>query len=347
MRLKKLGNTGLLVSEICLGTMTFGSGEGVWRAIGRLDQPAVDNIVRTAFDHGVNFVDTADVYHGGRSEVMTGQALGNLGIARDQFVLATKVLQTMGPGPNQSGLSRAHILHAVDESLQRLNLDYIDLYQLHGFDALTPMEETLSALNDCVRAGKVRYIGVCNLAAWQIAKALWISDKRNFERFQSVQAYYTLAGRDLEREIVPLCNDQQLAILPWSPLAGGLLSGKFSRNEAGPQGTRRAQFDFPPVDKERAFRVIDALRPIAKSHTVSVARVAIAWLLHQAPVTSVIIGAKTVEQLTDNLAATELKLSAAELAALDEVSALPPEYPAWMLERLSADRLGLVNASRS
>ena len=347
MRLKRLGDTGLLVSELCLGSMTFGTGDGLWRAIGSLEQPAVDELVRTAFDHGINFVDTADVYHAGRSEVMTGQALRNLGIARDQFVLATKVHGRTGPGPNQAGLSRPHILHAVDESLQRLKLDYIDLYQIHGVDALTPMEETLSALNDCVRAGKVRYIGVCNLPAWQIAKALWISQTRNFERFQSVQAYYSIAGRDLEREIAPLCNDQQLAILPWSPLAGGLLSGKFSRDDTGPQGTRRAQFDFPPVDKDRAFRVIDAMRPIAKLHNVSVARVALAWLLHKSPVTSVIIGAKTVEQLNDNIAAVDLKLSGEQLAALDKVSALPPEYPAWMVDRLSADRLALLNPSRS
>jgi aryl-alcohol dehydrogenase-like predicted oxidoreductase len=347
MRLKKLGNTGLLVSELCLGSMTFGTGDGIWRAIGKLEQPAVDELVRAAFDHGINFVDTADIYHAGRSEEMTGQALRNLGIARDQFVLATKVHGRMGPGPNQTGLSRAHILQAVDASLQRLKLDYIDLYQIHGLDALTPLEETLSALNDCVRAGKVRYLGLCNLAAWQIAKALWISDQYHFERFESVQAYYTIAGRDLEREIVPLCSDQQLAILPWSPLAGGLLSGKFSRDDTGPTGTRRAQFDFPPVDKERAHRVIDAMRPIAKAHGVSVAQVAIAWLLHQSPVTSVIIGAKTVEQLNDNVGAVNLQLSSEQLAALDKVSALPSEYPGWMLDRQSADRLGLVNPSRS
>lgn len=347
MRLKKLGNTGLLVSEICLGTMTFGGGEGLWRAIGRLEQPAVDAIVRAAFDHGVNFVDTADVYHSGRSEVMTGAALRNLGISRDEFVLATKVHGRMGPGPNQSGLSRAHILHALDQSLERLRLDYIDLYQVHGFDALTPIEETLSALNDCVRAGKVRYIGLCNLAAWQIAKALWVSDTRNFERFQSVQAYYSIAGRDLEREIVPLASDQQLAILPWSPLAGGLLSGKFSRDAQAPEGARRASFDFPPVDKDRAFRVIDAMRPIAKSHGVSVARVAIAWLLHREPVTSVIIGAKNTEQLNDNVAAVDLKLTGEQMAVLEKVSALPSEYPAWMVDRLSADRLGLLNPSHS
>jgi aryl-alcohol dehydrogenase-like predicted oxidoreductase len=347
MRLKKLGNTGLLVSEICLGTMTFGSGDGMWRSIGSLEQPAVDSIVRAAFDHGVNFLDTADVYHAGRSEMMTGQALRNLGISRDQFVLATKVHGRMGPGPNQSGLSRAHILHAVDQSLQRLKLDYIDLYQIHGFDALSPIEETLSALNDCVRAGKVRYIGLCNLAAWQITKSLWVADKHNWERFQSVQAYYTIAGRDLEREIVPLAQDQKLAILPWSPLAGGLLSGKYSRDQQGPAGARRTSFDFPPVDKERAFRVIDAMQPIAKSHGVSVARVALAWLLHKPPVTSVIIGAKTPEQLQDNLAAVDLKLSDEDMATLDKVSALPPEYPNWMVERLSADRIGLLNPPRS
>jgi aryl-alcohol dehydrogenase-like predicted oxidoreductase len=344
MRLKKLGNTGLLVSEICLGTMTFGQGEGMWRSIGRLEQPAVDEIVRAAFDSGVNFIDTADVYHSGRSEVMTGQALRNLGIARDQFVVATKVHGRMGPGPNQSGLSRLHILQALDASLRRLQLDHIDLYQIHGLDAVSPLEETLGALNDCVRAGKVRYIGLCNLAAWQIAKALWISDKRNFERFQSVQAYYSIAGRDLEREVVPLANDQTLAILPWSPLAGGLLSGKFSRDGHGPEGARRASFDFPPVDKDRAFRVIDAMRPIAQAHGVSIARVALAWLLLKPAVTSVIIGARNTEQLHDNIAAVDLRLSDADMAGLDKVSALPPEYPNWMLERQSSDRLALLNS---
>ena len=237
MRMKKLGNSGLIVSEICLGTMTFGGeSQGIWAAIGQLGQDAVNGIVRTAIDRGVNFLDTANVYHAGRSETLTGQALKTLGIARDSVVVATKVLGRMGPGPNQSGLSRAHILHAVDQSLERLQLDYIDLYQIHGRDPVTPLEETLGALNDCVRAGKVRYIGLCNLSAWEITKALWISQREGFARFESVQAYYTLAGRDLEREIVPLAHDQQLAILPWSPLAGGLLSGKFARDGKGPDG---------------------------------------------------------------------------------------------------------------
>ncbi|HZO23532.1 MAG TPA: aldo/keto reductase [Steroidobacteraceae bacterium] len=347
MRMKRLGNTGLVVSELCLGTMTFGTGEGMWRSIGKLEQPAVDSMVRTAFEHGINFVDTADVYHAGRSEITTGVALKNLGLARDEFVLATKVHGRMGPGANQAGLARSHILQAVDQSLQRLQLQHIDLYQIHGFDPLTPLEETLGALNDCVRAGKVRYIGLCNLAAWQIAKSLGICARRGFERFQSVQAYYSIAGRDLEREIVPLAMEEQLGILPWSPLAGGLLSGKFSRDGKGPEGSRRVAFDFPPVDKDRAFRVIEAMRPIAEAHRVSVAQIAIAWLLHQPPVTSVIIGARTNEQLRDNLAACDLKLDPAQISTLNKLSALPAEYPGWMLERQAADRAALLNPSHS
>jgi aryl-alcohol dehydrogenase-like predicted oxidoreductase len=342
MRMRKLGNTGLVVSEVCLGTMTFSAGEGRWAAVGRMEQAAVNDVVKTSLERGVNLLDTANVYSEGRSEIMTGIALRQLGVPRDQFVLATKVLGRMGPGPNEVGLSRAHILSAVDASLKRLQLDHIDLYQIHGRDPLTPLEETLDALDACVRAGKVRYIGLCNLAAWEIAKALGISERRGCARFESVQAYYSIGGRDLEREIVPLANDQHLAILPWSPLAGGLLSGKFSRDKAGPEGARRTTFDFPPVDKERTFTIVDAMRPIAARHEVSVARVALAWLLHQPHVTSIIIGVRTREQLLDNLAASDLRLTAEELAALDKVSALTPEYPGWMLERLSADRLAMI-----
>ncbi len=342
MRMRKLGDTGLLVSEICLGAMTFGSGEGMWSAIGKMDQPMVNGLVKDALDRGVNFFDTANVYSAGRSESMLGQAFRDLGLARDQFVVATKVLGRMGAGVNQLGLSRYHVLHAVDASLERLQLDHIDLYQIHGQDPLTPIEETLGALEDCVRAGKVRYIGVSNHAAWQIAKALGISERRGFARFQSVQAYYSLAGRDLEREIVPLARDQRLAILPWSPLAGGFLTGKFSRDGKAPQGARRSSFDFPPIDRERAFRIIDAARPIGAAHDASIARVALAWLLHQPAVTSVIIGAKTREQLIDNLAAADLALAPEELATLGSVSALPPEYPGWMLERMTADRAAMV-----
>jgi len=342
MRMKKLGGTGLVVSEICLGTMTFSNGEGFWGPIGNTDQASATGIVKSAIDHGVNFIDSADVYSNGLAEIMTGAALKSLALPREQFVLATKVLGRMGPGVNQSGLSRTHILHSVDASLKRLQLDYIDLYQIHGRDPLTGLDETLDALDACVRTGKVRYIGLCNLPAWEIAKALGISERRGLARFQSVQAYYSIAGRDLEREIVPLCNDQNLAILPWSPLAGGVLSGKFSRDGAGPTGSRRATFDFPPIDRERTFRVVDVMRPIAQSHSTSVSRVALAWLLHQSAVTSVIIGARTLEQLADNLGAADLKLTPDDLTALNNASALPSEYPGWMLESQSANRASVI-----
>ena len=281
MRFRKLGNTGLIVSEMCLGAMTFGSGEGMWATVAGVSQEGVTDLIKTAIDRGINFIDTADFYSNGRSEVVTGNALKMLGLPRDSYVLATKVLLRMGPGHNQIGLSRAHIMQGVDESLKRLQVDHIDLYQIHGRDPFTPLEETLDALDDCVRAGKVRYLGLCNLSAWEIMKSQWISDKKNLARFESLQMYYSVAGRDIEREIVPLAKDQNLAILPWSPLAGGLLSGKFSRENEKPEGARRATLDFPPVDRERAFNVIDVMRPIAADNLVSVAQVALAWLLAQ------------------------------------------------------------------
>jgi aryl-alcohol dehydrogenase-like predicted oxidoreductase len=344
MRYRKLGNTGLIVSEMCLGAMTFGSGEGMWATVAGVSQDGVTELLRSALDRGINFIDTADFYSNGRSEEVTGEALKTLGLARDSYVLATKVLLRMGPGHNQIGLSRAHILQGVDASLKRLQLDHIDLYQIHGRDPFTPLEETLDALDDCVRAGKVRYIGLCNLSAWEVTKSLWISDKKNLARFESLQMYYSVAGRDIERELVPLARDQNLAILPWSPLAGGLLSGKFSR-DSSPEGARRATMDFPPVDRERAWRVIDVMRPIADDHLVSVAQVALAWLLAQPHVTSVIIGAKNHEQLLDNMDATELSLSAEQIQAISEASALPSEYPQWMLTRQSADRSGQVHGT--
>jgi aryl-alcohol dehydrogenase-like predicted oxidoreductase len=343
MRMKKFGNTGLIVSELCFGAMTFGGTEGIWAQIASLGQPAADELVKTAIDGGVNFFDTADVYSAGRSEEILGQSLRNLGIPRDQFVLATKVFGRVGPGVNQAGLSRYHIMAALDASLKRLQLDHIDLYQIHGTDPVTPIEETLDALDDCVRAGKVRYLGVSNHAAWHIAKSLGISQCKGLARFESVQAYYSIAGRELEREIVPLATDQQLAVMPWSPLAGGFLSGKFKRDAQGPEGARRTTFDFPPVDREKAFRIIDVMRPIADSRGGSVAGVALAWLLHQSAVTSVIIGARTREQLLDNMAATNMKLAPEDLAALDLVSALASEYPGWMLERMGTDRLKMLS----
>jgi aryl-alcohol dehydrogenase-like predicted oxidoreductase len=332
MRYRLLGRTGLYVSELCLGTMTYGSGGGVWEHIGKLSQDEVNAQVRAAVDAGVNFIDTANVYSLGQSERLLGEALKSLGLPRDQLVIATKATGIMDGTPNNRGQSRHHLFHAIDASLQRLQLDHIDLYQLHGFDPLTPFEESLSALNDLVRSGKVRYIGLCNMSAWQIMKSLSISERHGWEKFSSVQAYYTIAGRDLEREIVPLLADQGLGLMVWSPLAGGLLSGKFkSAEDKGPTGARRIAFDFPVVDKERAFRCVDAMRPMAAERGTSVAQIALAWLLSKPFVSTVIIGAKSMDQLRDNLAATRVSLTDDELKMLDTVSQLPPEYPGWML----------------
>lgn len=336
MKYNLLGNTGLKVSELCLGTMTFG-GRGMWTNIGTLPQEQVNELVKQSVDGGINFIDTANVYSEGLSEQMTGQAIRDLGLNRDELVIATKVRGQMGPGPNDVGLSRKHILQQADESLKRLNMDYIDLYQIHGFDPLTPFEETLSALDSLVQSGKVRYIGCSNLAAWQIMKALGISAREHLSKFVSLQAYYTIAGRDLEREVVPLLLDQKLGLMVWSPLAGGLLSGKYDRDVKSGEG-RRVNFDFPPVNKEKAFDILDVLRPMAEARKVSVAQLALAWLLHQQAVSTVIIGANTPQQLADNLNSVEVQFTADELEKLDEVSKLAPEYPGWMIERQSAGR---------
>ena len=334
MQYNRFGNTGIYVSKLCLGTMTFG-GKGFWETIGTLQQDTVNRLVDRSLDAGVNFIDTANIYSFGESERLLGEALKT---KRDQVVLATKVRGRMSDAPNEVGLSRKHIFDQVHGSLKRLKTDYIDLYQIHGYDAYTPFEETLRALDDLVRQGKVRYIGASNLAAWQLMKALGISDRLGLARFESLQAYYTIAGRDLERELAPLLRDQRLGLMVWSPLAGGLLSGKFNRDGSGPEGARRASFDFPPVNQERAFNVIDVMRLIAKERDVSVANIAMAWLLHQEVVTSVIIGAKNMGQLEDNLNAVNIGLNEAELEQLDEVSALAPEYPQWMVSRQEEGR---------
>ena len=338
MKYNPLGRTGQYVSEICLGTMTFHGGSGFWRNIGTLEQKAATDLVKRSLEAGVNFVDTADVYSEGQSEALLGQALRDLNVKREDVIIATKVRGRTGLGPNDVGLSRGHIMDQVAGSLKRLQLDHIDLYQIHGFDPVTPIEETMRALDNLVTRGLVRTIGCSNLAAWQIMKALGISARNDYARFETVQSYYTIAGRDLEREIVPLVLDQGLGVMVWSPLAGGLLSGKFTRHSAGPNDARRVAFDFPPVNRERAYDIIDAMAPIAKAHQASVARVALAWLLQRPGVMSVIIGAKTIDQLDDNLAAVKLTLTPEEIAALDAVSALPKEYPGWMLERQGAGR---------
>ncbi|WP_323119085.1 aldo/keto reductase [Burkholderia alba] len=334
MRYRKFGNTGLFVSELCLGTMTFGGEGAIWSQIGNVQQADAERLVGSALDAGINFIDTADVYSEGRSEIITGQALKNLKVPRENVVVATKVFGETGlRSANSRGLSRYHIMDGIKASLARLQLDHIDLYQVHGFDTATPIEETLAALDTLVQQGHVRYIGVSNWAAWQIMKALGIAERRGFARFESLQAYYTIAGRDLERELVPMLQSERVGLLVWSPLAGGLLSGKYGRDGATDTGARRTTFDFPPVDLDRAYGVIDAMRTIAEPRGVSVAQIALAWLLHQEVVTSVIIGAKRPEQLADNIAATAVQLTGDELAALNAVSALPAEYPAWMLAR--------------
>ncbi len=345
MRYNRLGTTGLFVSELCLGTMTFGAG-GQYAFMGKVEQAEADALLAEALKTGINFLDTADTYSGGESERVTGQAIKNLGLRRDEIIVATKVFGETGTGPNHRGSSRSHILDGARASLARLQLDHIDLYQLHGFDPATPIEETLGALNTLVTQGLVRYIGVSNWAAWQISKALGISTLQGLAKFASLQAYYTIAGRDVEREIVPMLKSEGVGLLVWSPLAGGLLSGKYGREQTEVEGSRRTTFAFPPVEMDRAYHIIDVLREMAERKEVSVAQLAIAWLLHQPSVTSVILGAKRIEQLNDNLGAVEVALSPEELRSLDEVSKLPSEYPGWMQDMWSQTRAKQLEDAR-
>ena len=334
MRTNRLGNTGLMVSELCLGAMTFGIAPGQYGPIAGLDQDESTALVKQALDGGINFIDTANVYTAGQSEQFVGGALNSLGIARSDVVIATKAMGAMGPGANDVGVSRYHLMHQIDASLKRLGTDHVDLYQIHGWDPTTPIEEALRALDDMVRSGRVRYIGVSNWAAWQIVKALGISERLGLERFASLQAYYTVAGRDLEREIVPMLRSEGVGLMVWSPLAGGFLSGKYRRGEDDrSQGEgRRAAFDFPPVDMDRGYDLIEAMRAMAdKRAGASVAQIALAWLLYQPVVSTVIVGAKRADQLADNLAACEIELTVGEMAELEKLSELPREYPGWML----------------
>lgn len=339
MRYRTLGQTGLFVSELCLGTMTFGVNEGRYAAATGVTQHEADAIFRCAFDAGINFVDTANVYGGGgQSEEITGQAIKNAGIARSEIVLTTKVEGTMGHGPNDGGASRAHIMAQVKESLTRLGTDYIDVYMIHGFDPATPVEETVRAMDDLVTQGHVRYIGVSNWAAWQVMRALGVADRHGRTRFCATQNYYSLAGRDIEREIAPMADAEGLGVMVWSPLASGYLSGKYRKDDA--EG-RRITVDFPPVDPVRGPKVLAALDAIAAVHNLPVATIAIAWLLHRPAVSSVILGTKRIGQLEDNLKASGVVLSTEELASLDAASALPPEYPAWMVHMHGVERRAL------
>ena len=342
MRQRRLGQSGLFVSELCLGTMTFGGSGGMWGQIGQLGQGEADALVGAALDAGITFIDTANVYAEGRSEEIVGQALRNAGVRRDEIVVATKVHGPMGDGPNARGASRGHVLDQAHASLKRLRLDHIDLYQIHGFDPATPILETLEALDTLVRRGDVRYLGLSNWAAWQVARAVGIAEARRLAPIVSLQAYYSLAGRDLEREIVPMLRAEKIGLMTWSPLAGGFLSGKYRRDAEG-EG-RRANFDFPPVDKDRAYGIIDALDAVGRRRGCTVAQAALAWLLHQPVVTSVLVGAKRVEQLQDNVGATEVVLEREDLDALDAASALAPEYPGWMFAMQGESRQAMIDA---
>jgi aryl-alcohol dehydrogenase-like predicted oxidoreductase len=336
MKMNFLGNSGIKVSELCFGAMTFG-GKGYWRTIGEVEQHDANDIVAMAIDSGINFFDTADVYSEGLSEQILGKALGS---KRKEIILATKVRGRTGKGPNDIGLSRSHIIENCNTSLIRLGTDYIDLYQVHNFDAFTPLEETLSALDNLVREGKVRYIGASNFSGWQLMKALAVSEKHNLEKFVTLQAFYSLIARDLENELVPLCLDQKLGILPWSPLGGGFLTGKYRRGAKRPENARRADKEnqFLKFDEEQGFDIIDELEKIAKNQNATVAQCALNYLLRKPAVTSVIIGAKTKEQLADNLGTSKWQMTPEQVKRLDEVSILPRVYPYWMQHMMSADR---------
>lgn len=338
MRYNTLGRTGLIVSELCLGTMTFGAGDARFGNVAGLGQTEADELVRAALGAGVNFFDTANVYSGGQSETILGESLRKLGVARDEVVIATKVLGRMHPGPNGAGASRGHILAQAEASLKRLQVDHIDLYQIHGWDPVTPIEETLDALDNLVRRGMVRYLGLSNWAAWQLVKAAGLAAAKGLAPIASLQAYYTLAGRDLEREVIPALRSEGIGLMVWSPLAGGFLSGKYGRNGAG-EG-RRVSFDFPPVERTRGFAVIDVLHEMAEAKGHTVAQLALAWLLYQPAVSSVIVGAKRSDQLAENLSAVDIEITQDELARLDTVSKLPPEYPGWMIELQGTARTG-------
>ena len=337
MKYNFLGNTGLLVSEICFGTMTFG-GKGLYEAIGKAQQQDVNSIMKTVVDSGINFIDTANVYSFGESETLLGQSIKDVGLDRDQLIIATKVRAFLNQGKNSGGLSRSHIFQSVDASLKRLQLDHIDVLYVHGVDLHTPVEEIMRSLNDIVLSGKVRYVAVCNWPGWMVMKGMGIAEKYGWHKFVGMQYFYSLAGRDIEREVLPVAADQNLAMMPWSPLAGGFLSGKFTRDNQNADGARRSSFDFPLINKEKAYDIIDVIAGIGKQYGVSAAQIALAWVRLQKGVTSTIIGAKNADQLLDNIRSTDIELSADDLQKMDEVSALPVEYPGWIIEYQNKNR---------
>jgi aryl-alcohol dehydrogenase-like predicted oxidoreductase len=334
---RKLGRSGLLVSSVTLGTMTFG-GRGAFGKVGSTDVAGARRQVDMCLEAGVNLFDTADIYSDGESEEILGEAIKG---RRDDLLLATKVRMPAGEGPNDSGLSRHHIVRQCEQSLKRLGTDHIDLYQVHEWDGLTPLEETLEALDTLVRSGKVRYVGSSNYSGWQLMKALGISERLGLQRYVSQQIHYTLQAREAEYELVPIAMDQECSILVWSPLAGGLLSGKYRRDEDAQEGRHLEGWDEPPVrDQDKLYDVVDVLVEVAEGRGVSAAQVALSWLLGRPGVASVIVGARTDEQLADNLKAAELVLSEEERRGLDRASAPPLIYPFWHQAKTASDRLG-------
>lgn len=336
MKYNNLGKTGLKVSEICLGTMTFGT---TIEGLGGLNLNESKELIATAWEAGVNFFDTADVYAGGEAEKILGQAIRDLGIDRKKAVVATKVWAPMsqeaaeGTGDvNNKGLSRKHIMESIDASLDRLGMDYVDLYQIHGEDPTTPLEETLSTLNDLVRQGKVHYIGCSNVSVRYLAKAIQISRANGWEIFSSLQAYYSVLGRDIEYELAPLCQEEGVGIMTWSPLAGGFLTGKYRRDQEAPQGSRRSSFSFPPVDEELGYDVVEVMDEIAKSKCITISQVALSWLLNRQAVTSVIVGAKSKAQLVENLESVNVHLSQEDMGRISEITQPSPIYPQWLLQ---------------
>lgn len=326
MLYNRLGDTGLIVSRLAFGAMTFGKAEGAYAAIFKVGQELADELVARSLDRGVNFFNTADAYANGDSEVMLGRALGT---RRQHAVIATKVGMRTGEALLCSGLSRRYVLNAAEDSLRRLGTDYIDVYLAHRPDPHTPIEETIDAFELLVRQGKVRYVGFSNWPAWQAAKAIGLQQARGAEPFRAAEMYYSLVGRDLEREIVPFARDAGVGIMVWSPLAGGFLSGKYTREDPTGGGGRLTGFDFIPFDRDRGYEVVDALRTMASEKGATPAQLALAWLLHQPQVASVLVGASSIAQLDDNLAAVNVSLTKVELERLDLLTTPAATYPGW------------------
>lgn len=327
MQYTTLGKTGLVVSRLAFGAMTFGEGQLVPGVTNSIDQSMADQMVGRVMDAGINLFDTADAYTNGQSEIMLGKALAN---RRDEVIIATKAGFRSGNAITDTGSSYRHIMMAAEASLKRLNTDYIDLYQLHIPDPVTPLEETLRALDDLVRQGKVRYIGYSNFPAWKAAKMVGLQKHYNYAQFIVAQMYYSLLGRDLEHEVVPFVEDAGIGVMVWSPLAGGFLSGKYTRENPTPEGARLNQFKLPPIDVEKGYDVVDVTKQIAQNHNASPAQVAIAWILTKPFISSVIVGANKMYQLEDNLNAANLKLSDSEIQQLDSLTTPPSLYPGWM-----------------